>query len=58
VVVGNPGRIVRYRFSRETIEKLLEEKWWDRSMDEIKPTIKEYTNSYEDDHAQEQENTI
>jgi virginiamycin A acetyltransferase len=29
IVVGNPGKIARYRFTSETIEKLLEVKWWD-----------------------------
>jgi acetyltransferase-like isoleucine patch superfamily enzyme len=28
VVVGNPGRVVRYRFDEKTIEELLETKWW------------------------------
>lgn len=35
VVVGNPGRVVRLRFSPETIEKLLAEKWWDKEIDEL-----------------------
>ncbi len=42
VVVGNPGRIVRYRFSPETIEKLLEEKWWDKSFEELLPQIETF----------------
>jgi len=29
IVVGNPARIVGYRFSPEIIEKLLQIKWWD-----------------------------
>lgn len=29
VVVGNPGRVIKYRFAEEQIEKLLEIKWWD-----------------------------
>lgn len=29
VVVGNPGRIVKYRFSQDVIEKMLESKWWE-----------------------------
>ena len=28
VVVGNPGRIVKYRFNSATIEKLLKWQWW------------------------------
>lgn len=28
VVVGNPARIIKYRFSQKTIEKLQQIKWW------------------------------
>ena len=48
VVVGNPSRIVRYRFSKEVIEELLESKWWEKEIDEIVPEIKDYQQSYED----------
>ncbi len=48
VVVGNPARVVRYRFSKETIEKLLLEKWWDKDISELKNN-KEYYNIYEAD---------
>ena len=29
VVVGNPAKIIKYRFSSQIIEKLLEIKWWE-----------------------------
>lgn len=29
IVVGNPGRIIRYRFDDDTIERLLHIKWWE-----------------------------
>jgi len=29
IVGGNPAKFIKYRFSREQIEKLLEIKWWD-----------------------------
>jgi len=35
VVAGSPARIVRFRFEHKTIEKLLEEKWWLKSIDEL-----------------------
>ena len=47
IVVGNPSRVVRYRFSKETIEKLLEEKWWEKSIEEIKIKFSEYLEPYE-----------
>jgi tetrahydrodipicolinate N-succinyltransferase len=29
IVVGNPGRIVKYRFEQMVIEKMLRIRWWD-----------------------------
>jgi len=29
IMVGNPARLIRYRFNDSTIQKLLEIKWWD-----------------------------
>lgn len=36
IVVGNPARVIKYRFSEEIIEKLLELKWWDLPLDVIR----------------------
>ena len=47
VVVGNPSRVVRYRFSEEAIKKLLEEKWWEKSMEVLEINFDEYTGPYE-----------
>ncbi|HET9654088.1 MAG TPA: CatB-related O-acetyltransferase [Kineosporiaceae bacterium] len=35
VVLGNPARVVKYRFSPEVIEQLLAEKWWEKSLEEL-----------------------
>jgi acetyltransferase-like isoleucine patch superfamily enzyme len=35
VVVGNPARVVRFRFSKEVIEQLLASRWWDKSVEEL-----------------------
>ena len=35
VVVGNPGRIVKYRFPYELIERLIRVAWWRYSYDDI-----------------------
>lgn len=40
VVVGNPGRVVKYRFDDETIEKLLKIKWWNWSPEQIDKAAK------------------
>jgi len=42
VVVGNPSRIVRYRFPKEVIEELLLSRWWDKSIEELKPNLREF----------------
>lgn len=39
IAVGNPIQIKRYRFDEETINLLLELKWWDKSIEEIKKLI-------------------
>lgn len=39
LVVGNPGRVVRYRFSRDTINRLLQERWWDQDIEQLAPSI-------------------
>lgn len=35
VVVGNPGRVVRFRFPPETIAELLAERWWERDIEDL-----------------------
>lgn len=35
IVVGVPSRHLRYRFERDVIDKLLQIKWWDWSIEEI-----------------------
>jgi len=47
VVVGNPARVVRYRFSAETIADLLEEQWWTSELEDLVPRIAEFERRYE-----------
>ena len=35
IVGGNPARLIKYRFTQEQIEKLLQIKWWDWDDDKI-----------------------
>jgi len=35
VVVGNPARVVKFRFAEDIIERLLTLQWWDWSADKI-----------------------
>lgn len=46
VVVGNPGRVVKYRFSIDIIQELLSSKWWERSIEEIRSNISEFQKPY------------
>jgi virginiamycin A acetyltransferase len=32
---GSPAKVIRYRFSRETVEKLLNSQWWEWDMERI-----------------------
>ena len=36
IVVGNPGKVVKYRFTEKQIEALLQIKWWNWEEDKIK----------------------
>ena len=42
IVVGNPGRIVRYRFDAEVIEKLKGLRWWDWSHETLKSALDDF----------------
>jgi virginiamycin A acetyltransferase len=48
VVVGNPARVVRYRFDQATIERLLAEKWWEQDLETIRQNLGEYTRDFGD----------
>ena len=39
IVIGNPGIVVRYRFSEKIIDKLLVIKWWDWPIEKIRNEI-------------------
>jgi virginiamycin A acetyltransferase len=42
LVAGNPARIIRYRFSQEIIDELLQERWWEKSLDELMLDLKKF----------------
>lgn len=46
VVLGNPARVVKYRFAEETIVKLLEEKWWEKDLRELEQDLAEFQTFY------------
>lgn len=44
VAVGNPIRIIKYRFSSEIIDALLKIKWWDLPKEDLKIVEQEFFN--------------
>ena len=46
VVLGNPARVVKYRFSQEVIASLLNERWWERELDDLVQAISEFQHPY------------
>jgi acetyltransferase-like isoleucine patch superfamily enzyme len=42
VVLGNPGRVVKYRFSQEVIDRLLEQRWWERDLEDLAGRLEEF----------------
>lgn len=43
IVVGNPGKVIKYRFSKLQIEALERIKWWDFKEEKLKSDIDEFT---------------
>lgn len=39
IAVGNPARVIRYRFAQDVIEKLLKIKWWEWTEEKIKENL-------------------
>jgi serine acetyltransferase len=37
VVVGNPARVVRYRFTEDIIAELLQSRWWENDLEQLDP---------------------
>jgi len=44
IVGGNPAKIIKYRFSKETIETLLQIAWWNWSAEKITQNLELITN--------------
>lgn len=42
IVGGIPAKIIRYRFEKSEIDKLLEMKWWDTEMESLKNNYKKF----------------
>ena len=45
IVGGNPAKEIKKRFNKETIKKLLEQQWWNWSIDKITTNLQYLTNN-------------
>lgn len=49
IVGGNPARIIKYRFSESTQRAIIESRWWEQSLDELKAHREAVTQPIGDD---------
>lgn len=42
VVAGNPAKVIKYRFSQETIERIKASRWWDMDIEQLKDDLQEF----------------
>ncbi|HCO96261.1 MAG TPA: hypothetical protein DIU00_20365 [Phycisphaerales bacterium] len=48
VVVGNPAKVIKYRFSKETQLKIKASKWWDKDIEELRKDFDKFAIPLED----------
>lgn len=48
VVAGNPAKVVKYRFSAETIDRIKRDAWWDKDIEELKGYMDEFLRPVEE----------
>jgi len=49
IVAGNPAKIIKYRFSEKTIEKIKAEQWWNKTIEEVKVNMGDFVQPLEDE---------
>ena len=47
VVVGNPAKVMKYRFSRETQLKIKASQWWNKDIEELRENLNEFSHPVE-----------
>jgi hypothetical protein len=52
VVAGNPAKLIRYRFNDQTRGIVRESRWWDKTIDELKPFVDSLTRPLSEDPIQ------
>lgn len=53
IVVGNPGKIIGYRFDEKIREKILMSNWWERSLKELAQNEGLFSVSFKEENAHE-----
>ena len=56
VVIGQPAKVVKYRFSEETRHKIKASKWWDKSIEELEANMDDFIRPLEDEDNEVQKN--
>lgn len=41
IVAGSPAKLIRYKFPKEIIEKIIESKWWEEEAEQAKTIVSE-----------------
>lgn len=49
IVIGNPARIIKYRFDEKVIKEIKESKWWEDDISALKNDLDEFTRPYKND---------
>jgi virginiamycin A acetyltransferase len=49
IVLGNPARVVKHRFSPQRIEQLLAEAWWEKDIEELEPEMPAFQRALTDE---------
>jgi serine acetyltransferase len=42
VVAGNPAKIIKYRFSQQVIDQIMQSAWWKKDINVIKENCSEF----------------
>jgi acetyltransferase-like isoleucine patch superfamily enzyme len=53
IVVGNPAKVIKYRFSEQTQRKIKASRWWDKSIEELLKDFDQFTRLFEDEENKE-----
>ena len=53
VVVGKPAKVIKYRFSQETIHKIKSSQCWTKDIEELKENLEEYLKPVQENSGNE-----